>query len=304
MSASTFILIGAKGGSGATTLSIELARAIRRRQPVTLIDADFSGRRSMAVLLDCVRTLDAARPEGNVSVANVAGGLTTVEMAPSIQAAFTIKVENIEDLASTLSGNPGTSIVVDAPQPFAAAVRPFVVRATKFLLICEPTILGVTGAKAMQNELAKFGIPESRIGLVSNYRETRAELPRSEIESALGAPLIAEIPHRSEKRYARTIEALAESLQLMTEASPMGPLQPSSKVPIGDRRSGPRRPYAGNADTSGNASAPAQTNRAAVQPFSREERDARDTLKADIHTALAERMTSLRRAAREPTRKR
>ncbi len=291
MSASTFILIGAKGGSGSTTLSIEIARSIRRRQPVTIVDADFSGRRSIAVLLDAVRTFDAARTEGNVSVANVAGGITAVEMAPSIQAAFTIKVEDIEDLASTLAGTDGTAIVVDAPQPFAAAVRPFVVRATKFLLVCEPTVLGVTGAKAMLNELTKFGIPGSRVGLIANHRDVRPELPRSDIESALGAPLVAEIPLRSDKRHPRSVDALAESLLLMPDAQPLGPLQPSSKVPIGDRRNGNRRPYGQPADPS--APPTPNNNRPKVVPFSRAERDERDSLKAEIHAALATRMDLL-----------
>jgi len=66
--------------------------------------------------------------------------------------------------------------VVDAPQPFAAAIRPFVVRCSRFFLLVEPTLLGMTGGKAMISEMLHFGIAESQIAIVSVQREPRAEL--------------------------------------------------------------------------------------------------------------------------------
>ena len=40
------------------------------------------------------------------------------------------------------------AILVDAPQPFAAVVRPFrVTRARRFLVVLEPTLLGVAEAQ-------------------------------------------------------------------------------------------------------------------------------------------------------------
>ena len=58
--------------------------------------------------------------------------------------------------------------VVDAPQPFAATVRPFIARATKIIVITEPTLMGVGAARSMLSAMDRFGIPLSRIAFVLN----------------------------------------------------------------------------------------------------------------------------------------
>src|SRR5450755_1710191 len=98
MNATVVVLISVKGGSGASTLSVALADGLQRKGPVTLVDGDVMGRRNIAVLTDSIRALDAMRESENVSVARAAGQLTIVEMSPSFDAGFTIKMADVEVL--------------------------------------------------------------------------------------------------------------------------------------------------------------------------------------------------------------
>jgi MinD-like ATPase involved in chromosome partitioning or flagellar assembly len=177
MSARIAIVVGGKGGVGSTTLCVEFALAsVKRKQTVALIDADLAARRSIAVLLDEVRTLDAARSSANIATAT-AQGMTLVEMTSTIDGAFTITPQDADFVATSVI-ELHEVVFVDAPQPYAAALRQLVTRAQLFVLVVEPSILGVTGARAAQLELAKFGIPASHIAYVINARDARPAVSR------------------------------------------------------------------------------------------------------------------------------
>ena len=141
MESAFFAFVGAKGGAGTSTLCVELAKTMRDQNNVTLVDADFSGRRSLAILLDGVRYLDAAREQttGHIARARL-NGTTLVELSESYEAGFTARLQDIEALAAALN-KPG-AVLVDLPLPFAANARPFVVRTTRFVVVVEPTIQG------------------------------------------------------------------------------------------------------------------------------------------------------------------
>ena len=144
MAGSVLCIVGGKGGVGCTSVAIELGQALARRGKIAIVDGDFSGRRSIAILLNGIKELDQARdPDGNLSFATLRSGVTAVEMAPNIHAGFTLKPEKVESLVQQLAAE-NIDAVVDAPQPFAAAIRPFVVRCSRFFLLVEPTLLGMT----------------------------------------------------------------------------------------------------------------------------------------------------------------
>src|SRR5262249_38405008 len=126
-------------------------------------------------------------------------------------AAFTINRDAVEGLAASLRGFDG--VIVDAPQPFAAAVRPFIVRASRFFIVLEPSLLGVAAAQTLLGDLQRFGIPDSRIELLTNTRNNTTVIPRSEIESVLGTRLVAEIPPTSDRGFARAMSALQKHVQ-------------------------------------------------------------------------------------------
>ena len=278
------IVIGAKGGVGATTLCVELVRVLRETKACGLVDADFSGRRSVAVLTDSVRSFDSGRVGGNLASATILSDVAGIEFTASIDGAFTLMPDQVAGILGDVRDTT-EFVLVDSPQPYAAAVRPFVVNAAHFLIVVEPTLLGVTSARAVQTELARFGIPASRVFLILNQRDGKAAVRPDEVERALGSRLLGNVPPIGDRRYQKAVEALASALIALPLPEDIEPLRPSAKTPLGDRRAGNRRPK-GDARPEDVASGKASE----AHIVATMERTARDLLKAEIHDALAQRL--------------
>ncbi|MGB7049889.1 MAG: ATPase, T2SS/T4P/T4SS family, partial [Candidatus Cybelea sp.] len=258
-----FVFIGSKGGAGTTTLCRELARAMRERHSVALVDADLTGSRSIAVLCEAVRSLDDERDA--TSLASVrTDGLTIVELADRYDAVYTLDERVVEKFVGDMGGFD--EIIVDAPQPFAAAARPFVSRATRFFVDLEPTLLGVAGAQSMLADLKRFGVPATRIDLISNARTEPALVQRAEIERALESKLVAEIPLSSSRNYPKAISTLQRYLEALPIGEPLQNLQPSA----GGRSLG--------------AAAAMSNGRATTSPTAGDPK--RDAFKQEVHAAL------------------
>jgi pilus assembly protein CpaF len=251
------VFIGSKGGSGTTTLCRELAISLRADENVALIDADLSGRRSMALLNEVVTNLDAARNTSPLSSIRT-DGFTVVELAHRYDSVFNLTERDVRASLDDLKGF-GT-ILVDAPQPFVAAVRPYVADATRFFIVLEPTLLGSAGAQSLLADLQRFGIPHDRIDLVTNARSDIGTVSRSDIEGALGARIIAEIPTSASRHYGRAVGQLKRYIESLASETPLTVLQPSVVAPAGDA--------------------------APHQKKSRREPGAYDTFKREAHDAL------------------
>ena len=279
MAATFFAFIGAKGGAGTTTVCLELAKAMREEANVTLVDADLSGRRSAAILLDALRYLDAARDDrAHIAQARV-DGVTLAEMAESYESSFTLGVDEVETFASTLTAGV---VLVDAPLPFSATVRPFIVRATRFVIVAEPTVLSVAAARTMANHLRHFGVPAHRIALVLNARSSDASLSRSDVESAVGVPVLAELPSIDDRGFGRAIGNLQRELRKITPERFLESLAASDTGEVRDRRVHKRT----SAESAPSTVTPLAAARAKAAPRSVTE-TARDRLKAQVHDALA-----------------
>ena len=235
MTEAPFLLfIGSKGGVGTTTLCRELARAMREKGKIAVIDADLTASRSVALLFESVRALDAAHAA--LPIASVtADGVTIAELVDRYDGAYTLDRQDVEEFAAGLTGFD--AVLVDTPQPFITTVRPFVERAKRFFIVLEPTLLGVAGAQSMVGDLRRFGVPPNRIDLITNARTEAGIVLRSEIEEALGAKIVAEIPTTASRIYGKAITALERYIDALPPAEPLDTLQPSS-AESGDSRSG------------------------------------------------------------------
>jgi pilus assembly protein CpaF len=298
MSANVAIVIGAKGGAGATTLCVDAITRLSKNADVALIDGDLVARRAIAVLLDKVRALDAARATPNIASIED-GRMTIVELTATFDGGFTIKPTDVAALAEDLSARKSI-VVVDAPQPFAAAVRPFVTMGRRFVLIVEPSVLGLTSARVAQLEFERFGIAKERLDVVVVQRDPRNALPRGRVESALGTKVAVEIPPMADRRYERALEAFAELCATPSPYTDNLKLSPSSQAPVGDRRLGPRRPPDQKvvpivAAPKDGASANGVTR--VAQPIGHKF----DALKTEIHDELSKRVdpTKMTRATNE-----
>jgi pilus assembly protein CpaF len=269
MSAPIALFVGSKGGVGTTTLCCALARAMREKANVALVDADLTGRRGVALLFEAVRSLDTARGASPISRVRT-DQFSIIELAARYDAAFMLAPEMVEALVSDLTGFH--AIIVDAPQPYAAAVRPFVTRARRVFVVFEPTLLGVAGAQGTFADLQRFGIPSNRIAFISNTRGESEMLSRGEIERALGGKIVAEIPLSTQRGYSKSIAALQRHVESLPAEDALTTLQPSASSPTGDARIPLRR----TSSTHGNGQA-AGAN--VIDPK-------RDALKQQVHQTL------------------
>ncbi len=296
-------MVGAKGGSGATTLVWELAKMSSGTLPSAAIDADFAGRRSLAVLAKCTDALDLARGEHPVSTFKV-DGVMAVEMSESFDAALAVNAEVSEGLAKTL--DVGYAMVfVDATQPFAAATRPLMMRATRYLLVTPPTLLGITGARAMLNSMTRFNFPKERIFAVLEWHSGRLDVTPAEIERNLGIPVLAQIPPSSERTYRKSIDDLSRALLALPEEPRADSVVSATHASLGERRT-IRRANAmpdistdGEAPRSGGAERqPFDVQAPAEDPRRDVAAERRAALKTDIHADLGKRIDSLKTSTR------
>jgi pilus assembly protein CpaF len=230
MASTIVVLINAKGGSGATTLAVDSARALKKMgsTAVAVVDADLSGRRTLSVLLDSVRQFDQNRSFGVYSMIST-GGITAVELTDSLDNVYALRGEELESLVDKLSSQHDL-VIVDAPSPFAAPARPFIARASRYVVVLEPNLLGTAAARSLIGDLAKFGIPLARVWIATNSRGGRAEISAKELERALGGAVIAEIPNKSDRNYGRSVELLAKRLASAPQESPLTALRAASSA--------------------------------------------------------------------------
>jgi pilus assembly protein CpaF len=285
MTGSIVVVINAKGGSGATSLVLEAARGLKRAgSEVAVVDADLSGRRTMSVMLDSVRQFDANRTLGVYSVVPVAG-LTAVELTDSLDNAFALRQEEIDALVDKLVRQHDL-VLVDAPSPFASALRPFVARASRFVVVLEPNLLGTSAARTLIGDLAKFGVPLNRLWIITNLRSGRAEIAPRELERALGGSVIAEIPTKGDRAYPKAIETMYKRLQSAPTELSLTTLRASTGVIAGGAPTAASSAPSNGA--SGGHSAPAE--QAVRGSSARPKSDRRDRLKAEVHEQVGKRI--------------
>jgi pilus assembly protein CpaF len=287
MNAPVSVIIPTKGGVGSTTICVDTMKAIAKSHNVGLVDGDYAARRSVAVLTDMVRAIDANRTSTHISSAT-SQRMTVVEMASSLDGAYTLAPTDVEHIATSLE-ETCDAIIVDAPQPYANTIRPFVRRAGRFILVVEPTVLGLTTARLSQIQLERFGVTRAHQLIVVNGRVPKSEVSRSDIEATLGTRAVIEIANRSDRKYEKSIEAFAAILLKPSEMGVPEGLKPSSAAPIGDRRGARRRPEGAATDhTAVSDAGPAKVTSISAAPT--RQKSARDQLKFDINGEIAKRM--------------
>ena len=161
------------------------------------------------------------------------GQLNVVELARSYEDAFVVSAEAVEDFVSGLPDDG--LVIVDAPQPFAATVRPFMINAAKIVVIGEPTLLGVGSAHAMLSAMDRFGIPPDRIAFALYDLRGTPELRAREISASLKYGIAGELPAPRDKTWPRAFARFVETLAA-TPSMPVLTPRASSAQPIGARR--------------------------------------------------------------------
>ncbi len=237
MSQRVFLVVGAKGGVGATTVAIKLVRRFPALGERMIVDADLTGKRTLAVWYDLSDVLDRARVIGSATVApaqpgpSVDSGTLVMELARTYEDGLTQTAATVTRALEGLSEH--ALLVVDAPQPFAATVRPFLVRATKIVIVTEPTKMGISGARALLAAMDRFGIPPARLALAVSDIGGKGGIARLEIERELQMPVSAELTNDRDRRYEALFDGLVTSLAAAPAAGDAGG---ATEKPAFDRR--------------------------------------------------------------------
>jgi pilus assembly protein CpaF len=275
----SFLVVGVKGGTGATTLCVDLARAARRaKKAVTLVDADLTGGRHIAELTDGIRALNTARGASIFSVARV-GDIDVVELVDKYDDSFALRRADLEALANDVMVQ-GDLVFVDAPRPFEVNVNPFATRATRVLLVMEPDHLGSASARTMVRDLTRFGVPMSQIWLVVNDRQGRPEIATSELQRLLSLEVVADLPRKGDRRRDRALDALVRK---MLDAPPESPF---SALSVGAAASG----LASNGSNGHVNGSNGHTRLAPQDPVARESLDRRNTIRREISDQMVGRI--------------
>jgi MinD superfamily P-loop ATPase len=232
MTQRVFVVVGAKGGAGATALAIRLVQGFPGFGERAIVDADLSGKRCIAVWYDLTEELDVARVIGSVSSVAAKGGEIVIELARTYEDGLIQTTASVNRAIANLSVN--ALVVVDAPQPFAATVRPFVARATKFIVVTEPSAIGVGVARSVLEAMDRFGIGRSRIALVVSNIDGKGNLTRTDIERDLNMPVSVELPNEQDRRYPALFDGFLTALAAASLSS--DGLDATTEKPVFDRR--------------------------------------------------------------------
>ena len=212
MNANFYLVIGAKGGSGATTLCVDLAKAIRQAgKPIAIVDADLSGRRAVGELLGGTRRLDAARIN-TIHAGATIDDIDVVELVAKYEDVAALRQLELEEVALRLGEVDGI-VLVDVPRALEHYVVPFVRRGMRIVVVAEPDLLGGSAARTTIRDLTKFGFPLERLWLITNDRDKQQTITARELGKLIGLSIAAEIPRRNDRRaYDRIVDAFARRM--------------------------------------------------------------------------------------------
>jgi pilus assembly protein CpaF len=228
----------------------------------------------------------------------------TIELSESFDAALAINSDVTEALAKSLDTGY-TMVYTDATQPFASATRPLMIRATRYLLVTPPTLLGITGARAMLNSMVRFGFPKERIVAILEWHAGRLDATPQEIERNLGISVLAAIPPNSDRAYRRALEDLSRTLLALPDEPRADTLIPATHASLGERRKVRRSGGAIPEVLSDGETTSEPVHRTAFEVAATAAEPPRDPvtekralLKTGIHTELGKRIDSLKTSER------
>jgi pilus assembly protein CpaE len=201
----TYVIIGAKGGTGTTTVAVNLALTLQERDQSALLDFGMLGhcmlhlnlqrpRYTAFDALSSSKRLDPALLESYLSTA--ANGLRILpgptEPIVSTRARDAEDLPNLIDLLALTHRN----VVIDLSNRLDPIARIACSLADRVLLVIQADVPSVWSAKSVRNFLGDK-IEDDRFGIVVNRFKKVQGYGDSDIESALGLKVLCRIPDDS-----------------------------------------------------------------------------------------------------------
>jgi pilus assembly protein CpaE len=206
-------VFGVKGGIGKTTVSVNLAAGIAQgtKHHVALVDADLQFG-DCAMMLDVVpeRTIAEAINEVDPATPHLidtylqdhVSHLSLLAAPANPSEANQVTPEDVGKVLQSLAASKDFVIVDTSPQIDAVTALAIDLSAIVLVLVT-PEIPAVRRTAAALALLEQAGYSRDKIKLVLNRAAKRTEVPKDDLEAALGYPIYAEIP--DDRGIARSI---------------------------------------------------------------------------------------------------
>jgi pilus assembly protein CpaE len=195
--ARVYVMFGAKGGVGTTTLAYNLAAALSGRQglKVALIDGSLQFGDVRSLLRVPADTPSIVQlPTSRVQKADLQevmyrdkSGVEVLFAPPRIELAEMITVKDLEALIS-LMRKVYNVILIDTATTVDDTVLAYIDAADEVIQVLDYEWSALHRAKAMAETLRAIGYDDSRVRYLVNRADHKGGLPRDAVKEALGRP--------------------------------------------------------------------------------------------------------------------
>ncbi len=200
-------LMGVKGGVGTSQCALNLAWSLSRdpAMRVALVDLDLAAG-DLALLLDVEPSRDASDVSANFDrldavlteslLTQVSPGFSLLAAPADPVTAEDIRAEHVGRALDHLC-DTHQLVIADLPSRLDEVCLMALDRSDAVLLVVEPTVVGLKGARRFLTLSERLGHPEHKVHVVINRHGARGCLPKAEVTRALGRPVLAYLPNDS-----------------------------------------------------------------------------------------------------------